>query len=218
MGSPKASDEHVLVISAEVLWSAGRFQGLLFDVAAHMELISDPSNVSFRRRSEVETDPNFNQIIPYVILIHNGSVFSYLRGQLLSEKRLIGSRSIGVGGHISAQDVNLFARPYEEGMRRELDEEVAIESVYKQRVAALLNDDSNHVGRVHFGIVHVLEMELQAVWPRERSMNQPAFRTIKELKRNIEEYESWSRVCIEDIERLICPDIKNEQQTHQLGQ
>ena len=56
-------------------------------------------------------------------------VFQYTRGSGQGEGRLHSKRSIGVGGHISSIDAEAgrTAQPYEEGMRRELDEEVRIE-------------------------------------------------------------------------------------------
>ena len=61
---------------------------------------------SFRPRYEVETDPSFKQLIPYCIFRHHGQVFHYKRGKLQGEGRLHSKRSIGVGGHISAEDRN----------------------------------------------------------------------------------------------------------------
>ena len=53
------------------------------------------------------------------------------RGKGGQETRLHGLYSVGVGGHISEEDHGLFTKQlgYEEGMRRELMEEVAIEDV-----------------------------------------------------------------------------------------
>ncbi len=47
---------------------------------------------------------------------------------------------------------------YEEGMNREIKEEVYIETEYVNNIVAPLNDDSNEVGKVHFGIVHIFRL------------------------------------------------------------
>ena len=82
-------------------------------------------------------------------------MFQYTRGSGQGEGRLHRKRSVGIGGHISAVDVGAdgSGNPYEEGMRRELDEEVSIDSPYASRCVGLINDDVSEVGRVHLGVV-----------------------------------------------------------------
>lgn len=162
----------------------------------------------------MEINPIYKQIIPYVILSHNRTIFSYRRGKLLGEKRLLGNYSIGVGGHISACDRNLFDHTYKEAMRRELNEEMEIASPYKEYTAALLNDDSNEVGRVHFGMVHILCLDKPLVKPREKSMNEPAFVDQTALLKNIDKYENWSQICIRNIERILERAKKHSATSH----
>ena len=192
-----------MVVPAAELWRAGYFEGLCFDFSRYVTIIERQQHIEFKQREEMEINPNYKQIIPYVILSHNGTIFAYRRGKLLGEKRLMGNYSIGVGGHISARDRNLFGHTYEEAMRRELNEEVEIASSYKEYTAALINDDSNEVGRVHFGMVHILRLDKPSVKPREKSMNEPAFVDQATLLKNIDKYENWSQICIRNIERIL---------------
>ena len=111
------------------------------------------------QRKLAETDPAFKQLIPYVIVTYNNTIFSYRRRKLLSEQRLLSNYSIGVGGHISTDDLTFFSQTYEDGLLRELNEEIGIKDNFSERIVALLNDDSNDVGKVHFGIVHVLQVD-----------------------------------------------------------
>lgn len=196
-------EEYVMVVPTAILSQAGNFQGLCFDTDSYMKIINDSRNIKFLRRDDVETDPNYKQIIPYAILAHEQMIFSYLRGKLLNEKRLQGSYSIGVGGHITADDVNLFTEAYMEGMYREITEEISINSKYSQRVRAVLNDDSNDVGRVHFGIVHLLTLEKPQVSAREKSINQSKFVDMADLIKDINKYENWSRICINHLGTII---------------
>src|SRR5207244_13475017 len=131
--------------------------------------------LSYRARSEVETDPSFKQLIPYVVLRWGDQVFHYTRGQRGTEARLRALRSVGVGGHISADDSTLFGDPYREGMLREITEEVLIETDYAERCVGLINDDSNPVGQVHLGIVHVLELGEPRVRRRESALTRSGF-------------------------------------------
>ena len=44
-------------------------------------------------------------------------------------------------------------------MRRELDEEVIVETPYTARCVGLINDDQTDVGRVHLGVVHIFDVD-----------------------------------------------------------
>lgn len=198
----KNTQEYIMVVPSSELWRHGYFEGLCFNLESYLPVIQG-AHIDYKLREDMENDPNYKQIIPYVIIYHSGTIFSYRRGKLLGEKRLLGSYSIGVGGHISTTDRNLFDASYNEAMRRELTEEVEIGSQYKEYIAALLNDDSNEVGRVHFGMVHILCLDRPVVKPREKSMNEPAFVEQSQLLKNIDKYENWSQICIRDIEHII---------------
>ncbi|MBN1397559.1 MAG: phosphoesterase [Bacteroidetes bacterium] len=196
-------EEHVLVFPAKLLDEAGYFQGLSFDMEKYSEIIHNSSNHLFIKRKDAENNPEYKQLIPYAILHCGSKVFIYRRGKLLAEKRLHGNFSLGVGGHISATDPGLFGTSYEDGLKREINEEVYIESKYKQRIVALLNDDSNDVGRVHLGIVHLLTLEKPIVRPKEKSINETKFTDMEELRRTIDMFENWSKICIENIGKIL---------------
>jgi predicted NUDIX family phosphoesterase len=198
----KNTEEYIMVVPALELWRSGYFEGLCFNFESYLSVI-EGQQIDYKLREDMETNPNYKQIIPYVILYHNGTFFSYRRGKLLGEQRLLGSYSIGVGGHISTTDRNLFDTSYNKAMRRELTEEIEIGSTYKEYIAALLNDDSNEVGRVHFGMVHILCLDTPIVKPREKSMNEPAFVDQSHLLKNIDKYENWSQICIRNIEHIL---------------
>ena len=74
---------------------------------------------------------------------------------------------------------------------------------YTQRIVALLNDDSNDVGKVHFGIVHILTLEKPLVKPKEKSINETKFVGIGELQKDIGKFENWSKICIQHIQRVL---------------
>jgi hypothetical protein len=109
--------------------SQGRaFSGFCDDIDKYLEVILDPQHASYRPRPEMEQDPTFKQLIPYCVFRCNGEVFYYQRGTAQGEARLHAKRSVGVGGHVSTLDLNSHLSPYLEGMRREIEEEVDIES------------------------------------------------------------------------------------------
>ena len=131
------SDERVLVVPTKVFHDLGHFQGFCPDAQVYLGELFSPAHISFRPRSEVEEDPSFKQLIPYVIFRHHDeqgreTVFQYTRGTGQGEGRLHRKRSVGIGGHISLLDADAASGgdPYKEGMQRELDEEVAIDTPY----------------------------------------------------------------------------------------
>jgi len=189
--------ERVLVVPTAVFHSAGLFQGFTDQVEKYLSRLLDPAVLSYRPRAEVETDPSFKQIVPYVVLKHRDQVFHYTRGKAGGETRLRALRSIGVGGHIGEQDSNLFEAPYRSGMLREVDEEVHLETTYREQCLGLINDDSTPVGQVHLGVVHVFELAEPKVARREQALTRAGFATIAELRQQREEFETWSQFVLE---------------------
>src|SRR5688500_10825301 len=98
------TDERVLVIPTAQFRAAGYFHGFRPADEAYRAAVLDPAAYSFRPRREVETDPSFKQLIPYVVLRYGGELFHYRRGGSGTEKRLAALRSVGIGGHISEGD------------------------------------------------------------------------------------------------------------------
>jgi predicted NUDIX family phosphoesterase len=157
-------------------------------------------------RAAAENDPRFKQLIPYVILGCDGMYLSYVRGQRAGEGRLVGRRSIGIGGHINpADDMPLFGDAHEAylaAVQREVAEEVEVRSAHTDRVVALLNDDSTEVGRVHLGIVHHWALQRPEVVKREQMITQLSFLSVSELQAVRESLETWSQFCLDQLERI----------------
>ena len=198
-----ATEERVLCFERKLLENLGVFQGLSLDVEKYLPVVTDSANITYRNRSEAELDRNYKQLIPYVLVICNGKILRYRRGKGGGEKRLHGFYSVGVGGHISEEDNGLFAKAvgYHDSMRRELMEEVAIEGA-KDVAVALINDDSTDVGYVHFGVVHVLEVTSEDA-ASSRGIVSPEFVPIADATKDLSEYESWSRFCLEQLTVLL---------------
>jgi len=197
--------EHVLVVPTELFHRLGYFQGFSAEPERYLGELLSSEHTSYRPRAEVEQDPSFKQLIPYVIFRHRDpagatAVFQYTRGKGMGEARLHAKRSIGVGGHISIGDrVSESAVPYAEGMRRELDEEVRVESPFVENCVGLINDDETPVGQVHLGVVHLVEVERPAVYPRESEIIEAGFRPVEQLLADLDRFESWSQICLQAL-------------------
>ena len=195
--------EHILVVPTEVFHRLGYFQGFSGDTERYLRGLMDPAHTSYRPRAAMEQDPSFKQLIPYVIFRHRDAaggvqLFQYTRGKGQGEARLHAKRSIGIGGHISADD-SAAASAYEEGMRRELEEEVAINTPYRSQMVGLINDDQTEVGKVHLGVVHLVDVERPAVQPRESEIIDAGFRPVPELLADIARFETWSQICLKAL-------------------
>ena len=204
--STERREEMVLAIRRELFDQLGAFQGLNFDVAHYLPPILRRENNFFVPRSRAELDPGCKQIIPYVILTHQGQMLHYVRGKKGGEQRLIAKGSIGIGGHLNDADENLFSYDqlsYLAGVRREVEEELILQSGYQNHIRALLNDDSTEVGKVHLGVVHVFELESSQVSKRESVITQLAFLTREELLARREQLETWSQLCLDQLDHLL---------------
>jgi predicted NUDIX family phosphoesterase len=197
------STEHVLVVPTRRFEELGYFQGFCHDPQPYLAGLFSAEHLQYRPRDAVESDPSFKQLIPYVVFQYrrpDGTIelFQYTRGRGQGERRLHALQSIGVGGHISSTDGHCQSA-YAEGMRRELAEEVEFGEVRSDRCVGLINDDQTDVGRVHLGIVHVIDLAAPQVEPREPDILDAGFRPMAALAARPDRFESWSRICLEEL-------------------
>ncbi|ODU02065.1 MAG: phosphoesterase [Planctomycetes bacterium SCN 63-9] len=194
----QAQSERVLVVPGSELDRLGRFQGFCGDAERYLGALLVPELMDYRPRSEVEDDPSLKQIIPYVVFRCRDAVFCYTRGKSQGETRLHRRRSLGVGGHVSEADADgrKTLDAYEMALKRELDEEVRVDSPGRISRVGLINDDATPVGRVHLGVVHLFELDRPEVTPLEEGLADPEFVEISALRANWDEFETWSQICI----------------------
>ena len=193
--------EEILVISRQLFDELGAFQGIKTDVDGYLEAILDPTNNFFMDRGKAEDDPSFKQIIPYALFHHNGKYLHYTRGKSGGESRLHAQGSVGVGGHINPVDERadpLGKATYLAGVEREIDEELNITGGHQNRIVGLLNDDSNDVGKVHLGVVHIFDLESEDVTSAEDALANLAFQSSDDLTGKLHgSLETWSRFCVD---------------------
>lgn len=203
-----AREEQVLVVERKVFDELGAFRGLQFDVGRYLDRLFAPGCPRFMPRPLAEKDPSFKQLIPYVLMTCEGKYLTYVRGKRAGETRLVGNRSMGIGGHINPVDdaAPLFRSDfrdlYEAAVAREVAEEVAVEAGHADHVVALLNDDSNEVGQVHLGVVHCWVLDAPKVSRREQMITQMEFMSIEELQAVRDQMETWSQLCLDALDRI----------------
>ena len=202
-----ATEEQVLVVKRKVVAELGLFHGLQFDVERYLQALFAPNTLSFMPRSQAEKNPDYKQLIPYVLMACDGKYLSYVRGKRAGEKRLVGNRSMGIGGHINPVDeIPLFGTDYrdiyEAAVVREVVEEVDVQAAHTDKIVALLNDDSNEVGQVHLGVVHLWTLDSEDVTRKEQMITQMGFSTLEELHQLRDTMETWSQLCLDGLEKM----------------
>lgn len=202
----KYNGEEILVIPRALFDELGAFQGITTEVDRYVPALLDPANNFFTDRAAAEDDPGHKQLIPYSLFRHDGRYLHYVRGSSGGESRLHAQGSLGIGGHINPVDEREDHRgraTYLAGVEREIQEELVIESPPAQKIVALLNDDSNAVGQVHLGVVHLFELASDHVGAREEALANLQFRTVSELRGPLyDSLESWSRFCVDALEQF----------------
>ncbi len=201
--------EQVLVIPTPVFHELGCFQGFNKDIDKYWETIVNPEVNFFMPRPQAEESPEFKQIIPYALLHCEGKFLHYTRGSSGGEGRLHAKGSLGIGGHINPIDSetsSLGEDVYLAGIERELHEELIINTGLTQKIVGLINDDSNEVGAVHLGVVHLIELESLDVAGREDCIENAQFLSIEEIQTEyFEHLETWSQfaftLAIEELKK-----------------
>ncbi len=198
--------EQILVVKRELFDSLGSFEGINTDVETYHAALLDPSNNFFIDRAAAEEDPTHKQLIPYALFRYQGKFLNYARGKSGGEARLHAKRSLGIGGHINpvdTRDDTLGLETYMAGVEREIEEELNINGNHSQKIVAILNDDSNEVGKVHLGVVHLFDLDTGDVTANEDAIADLKFSTVAELQGEMRDsLESWSQFCADILEQI----------------
>lgn len=202
------AQEQVLVVPRSLFETLGSFQGLRSKIDHYLESFFKPENHLFLSRAEAEENPDFKQIIPYIVVTCGDRILHYRRGGGSGEKRLLKKRSLGIGGHINDTDGHgrdFDVEAYQRALKRELGEELHLPvsfGVDHIRPIALLNDDSNPVGAVHLGVVHHCILSSENLSAKEEAIAELGFCTHGELLEQNQEFETWSQMVIEGWKNL----------------
>ena len=152
----------------------------------------------FVPRPEAEDDPSLKQIIPYSYLSWEGKVFLLRRLRKQTEARLHDKLSIGVGGHINPGEQGV-GTIVERGALRELHEEIHVRTPYALRLKGFLNDDSNPVGRVHFGLIYEVVLAGGEIEVAEKDLMEGQFVTVSDLAAHRDGMETWSQILTDHL-------------------
>lgn len=190
--------EKILVVPREKLFESIFFEGFEREkITYYLERIRKYS--IFMKRFLVENDPNYKQIIPYLIIKFKNKYFMFQRFPIGVEDRLFHKYSVGIGGHINEKDVKKNKDLINSGLEREFDEELIYNKKLSYKVVGLINDDFDEVGKVHFGIVYLIEIETPEIRIREYSKIEGILVDKEDLLKYKDKMERWSQILIDNL-------------------
>lgn len=158
--------------------------------------------LEFKKRHEVEYNPSYKQLIPYVIIKKDNKLFGTTRLAKSGEARLVNKISLGIGGHINPCDYNgghLFTT-LKNALVREITEEV-ITPIYLTKILPLgliYHDDNNGVSSDHIGVAYLYETS-EDVEVREKDKLSGKFYTLEELNKSSDNLEDWSLIVLKKL-------------------
>lgn len=157
-------------------------------------------------RDLAEKDPNYLQIIPYVICANQDSIFTYQRLKKGTEERLHSKYSVGIGGHIDMTlDILTSSKEsiIEKSMIKELKEELSpINGAFPTDLGKVIYDPSNEVGKVHLGLLYIEHVfpNVQSNEPDKISGRLMPIKEISDLyKKDPDSFETWSVIALKHI-------------------
>lgn len=204
-------DEPIIVVKRDILFGTGTGHDLTFQgmetKPEKIEIIEKRMAESYKimRRGDAEEDPEYKQPIPYAVLRKGTQFFTYKRLGGGGESRLHGKISLGVGGHMNqVGGASHFKEVFLDNLTRELNEELEIRDTGKLefRTIGLINDDAAEVGRVHVGILVVIDLPVSAkIAVREKEKLEGKWMNMDELADPgiYERLESWSAFALDAL-------------------
>jgi len=193
--------EDVLVVPRSALFGGNEWVGFR-DSDLDGLLTSIRRHYHFRPRKEVEEDPTEPQIIPYVVFRHEDRYFLTHRLRRSSERRLRHLYSLGVGGHINPEDVVGAADPIDAGLRREWEEEVVYSGGFQYRLIGAINDQTTPVGRVHVGLIFLVDGDRPEISIREVDKLAGKLLPLDAMRSYYLDMESWSQLIFDYLTRV----------------
>jgi predicted NUDIX family phosphoesterase len=187
----------VLCVEKEAFFANGKWTG--FNTSALEQSIRViEETFEFRVRLEIETDLRYLQVIPQIILRHNG--LFYLHKQTNGgEKRLDSYCPIPFGGHIEEFDYDGDRKTViAKGLQRELEEEVDIRAdIIKKIPVGIIYLDDAPVNAVHIGLFYIYELSGNDVALKEEGFEPVGWQSISWLHEHKVELTYWSRAFVE---------------------
>jgi predicted NUDIX family phosphoesterase len=191
-------EELVLVFPTDKFWKLVTYKkkGLIKGNSEVLKKIIQ--NGLFLKRSELEEDPSFKQIIPYAIISNKESFYLFRRTSGQTEKRLHNKFSLGVGGHMNPGNTIESKEQYLiDELKRELFEEVKLLDgclIEDFEFIGFINDDTIPVGRVHIGLLYNIHVSNKDIYINETDKMTAEWIEKSNLAEFYGGMETWSKL------------------------
>jgi len=191
-------EELIFAFPTKEIWNLLTYkeQGLIYGKSDSLKIIVQEG--LFRKRSELEEDPSYKQIIPYAVISNNDSFYLFRRSSGQTEKRLQNLYSLGVGGHMNPGNSPDHEEHYlNEELKRELFEEVRLINdcvIEDIEFIGFINDDTIPVGRVHIGLLYNIHVSNKEVYINETDKMTAAWIEKSGLPEFYEGMETWTKL------------------------
>ena len=150
-------------------------------------------NYTFMDRNMAEKAYSYKQIIPYILIRHNNNYLLLRRTKMQNEVRLHDKLSLGIGGHINILSKNA-PDLLMHGLKRELNEEIKVNSPYQINFIGIINDETSDVGKVHLGLLYIIDTPDDFFEIIEKDKMVGKWSSKAELGQSYDKLENWSKI------------------------
>jgi predicted NUDIX family phosphoesterase len=181
-----------------------------FSLETYRQVVAENPELLHVARKHAEKDFSLKQIVTYVAVLRDECVLCYERGTYSATgQELVGRKSIGFGGHIDAQDLNLFSTDRYgilSNAWRELSEELNLleNDVLGQgpQVVGLINDNTTREGQKHLAVAMIVRCRnSDDLTKGELEIRNLHWKSLRVLPNDFVQFEVWSRIFLEYIVR-----------------
>ena len=199
----------IMTIKIETLFGDDYFEGFIpvNEIDYQSRILK---NFEWMERNAAENNPLYKQPIAYTVIVNPNlkQVFIYKRSSknaMYPEKRLQGNYSWGLGGHIEKLDIG-NENPIITSRLRELKEEVEIKGRVVINPLGFINNDTNDVGKVHFGILYIIETDATVIKSKNPEIESGALMPLEEIdKIFLSKFpvDEWSRIAFNPLKSYL---------------
>ncbi len=197
----RGSAEKVMAVRRDDIFRDGEWDGLndkdfmkLLDVVRQRHV--------FLSRWDIEDNPMWQQIIPFGVFVSQKHVFSYVKAERSSEKRLVGERLVGIAGHLRQSDIVDYGSLLQ-WFEREWNEEIRYEGSPFIWPIGVIHDVSRPVSACHLGFAFLLygsRMSLRVRAPEEEIV-EAKFLPLDELDELRGQIDNWSIIVLDHLKK-----------------
>lgn len=143
-----------------------------------------------------ENNIDYKQIVAYMIFSYKNKFFIMQRNKTTNILSL--KYSLGIGGHLRKQDIKNNIGQWG---GRELKEEVEIENGFRTKLIGFINDNSNDIGKKHFGLVYLIKGRSSHISIRSEMISGEMV-TIENIQPYFSRLESWSSLLAKKLLKI----------------